>query len=510
MRSLDNETLALALGHALGRAVLAQGEDRVRQEAVACLVRGLEQMYWTFPGIYSKRDALYDLIRYTAAGWNDDLVKKRTGIATRSPAYSVFGASGPGGAPNITPPLPSSQPRPGQQPIQPVRSSTGVPKCLSVYDYWGIKNAEDLVYEATRRERLARDCYSTVNYLECRQITDLTWKALDNVTQWFARVRDSQQYCLLCDMVSIRPKPSAIGRRVDDISERLYRKGMKSTVGGGWEAQYANLEREPFCGQPGGSGGLSISPVSKADCPKHCADAGPRCNYAYYVTGTRTCSWADNQAAPNLSALASGDIWDRAKQRWLSQPVKPTPPSSPVFVLDKVVYSKYQTSTDLCKADMKCKHEKRAASGDEIEDYYSISEGTASYRFKVTRQRTGEVLSNYAVQFSFDAPPSIIRPGEKLLLKANGDAVGFTRPCHLNRSFTYYIKQGGQNNYHKKTMVHFSNRELPYDGALYKGRLSKASTTEITIPKNPGKELIIGGKAGWDPGLYVDWVYKPR
>lgn len=643
-KRLTGEALALAYGHALGRAALAQGDDPIRQEAVACLQLALDQKYARLliaygPTAESRRQHLYGLVQSTAMGYNDDLVAKHTGVTSRTPAYSVFGAT--------TPWQPPQQPVADGQHCATISASAGwqavaVPRgfngiiqvegswnvhhahatvgpegyagslgnrmdrvypqlkydrglpfaallmrngsngpvswvqsrehmaiatgpdfqfrindrddalsdnkgalticmsvgqhgmggsarpnprpgpvaaanCLPSYDDWSIPEAERLTTRAERMERGVENCYSTKNHRQCKEAADLAQAALIHITQWFARTRDIDRHCLLCDLTAFGPKPSAIGARLDELSYKLFRKGLGSNIGSGWGGQYADFESEDLCVQnKSRNGSLSISPVAKAACPGHCAAAAPACNYAYYNEGTRTCSWADGQSAPNLAALRSGDIWDRAQQRWLGQSGKTPMPAGRVFVLEKVVFSKYQTSTDICGATMTCKHEKRALPGNrtvggtETEDYYSISEGSASYRFKENFRTGGQVLSNYSTQFTFEAPPPNIRPGETLQLRTQGNIIGFVDGRGYTRSFAYYIKRGGQNSYFDKTQVALGTGELPLQGNRRNGQLSKSSTTAITIPSSARKELIIGGKFGPDPGLYVDWIYKEQ
>ncbi|MCP5279687.1 MAG: hypothetical protein H6935_15240 [Thiobacillus sp.] len=389
--------------------------------------------------------------------------------------------------------------------------------CFLSYEDWSISEADRLTTRAERMERGVETCYSTEDHRKCRQAADLAHSALVHITQWFARTRDIDGHCLLCDLTEVSPKPSAIGARLDELSYKLFRKGLGSNIGSGWGGQYADFEKEDLCvlNKPR-KGGLSISPVAKDDCPKHCADAAPNCKYAYYNDKTRTCSWDDDQSTPNLTALKSGDIWDGAKRRWLGHAGNASLSGNRVFVLDKVVFSKYQTPTDICGATMTCKHEKRALPGNrtlggtETEDYYSISEGSASFRFKESFRTGGQSLSNYSAQFTFEAPPPRIRPGETLRLRTQGNIIGFIDGRGYTRSFAYYIKRGGQNSYFDKTQVALGTGELPLQGNRRNGQLSKSSTTAITIPASARKELIIGGKFGPDPGLYVDWIYKEQ
>lgn len=640
---VGSEAEALVLGHALGRVALAQGNDPLRQEGVACLQLALKQHYARIIlGISPRFEARYELMQSTSRGYNDDRVKQLTGVTSHSPAYGVFGASTP-----LQPPQAPPQPTVDGQHCANITANSGwqavaVPKgfngiiqiegswnvhhahgtvgpegyagslgdrmdrqypqhkynkglpfaalmmrngshgpvswvqsrehmaiatgpdfqfrindrddalsdnkgaltvCMSVgqhgmggnakpnptpvpvsaascflsYEDWSISEADRLTTRAERMERGVETCYSTEDHRKCRQAADLAHSALVHITQWFARTRDIDGHCLLCDLTEVSPKPSAIGARLDELSYKLFRKGLGSNIGSGWGGQYADFEKEDLCvlNKPR-KGGLSISPVAKDDCPKHCADAAPNCKYAYYNDKTRTCSWDDDQSTPNLTALKSGDIWDGAKRRWLGHAGNASLSGNRVFVLDKVVFSKYQTPTDICGATMTCKHEKRALPGNrtlggtETEDYYSISEGSASFRFKESFRTGGQSLSNYSAQFTFEAPPPRIRPGETLRLRTQGNIIGFIDGRGYTRSFAYYIKRGGQNSYFDKTQVALGTGELPLQGNRRNGQLSKSSTTAITIPASARKELIIGGKFGPDPGLYVDWIYKEQ
>jgi hypothetical protein len=170
------------------------------------------------------------------------------------------------------------------------------------------------------------------------------------------------------------------------------------------------------------------------------------------------------------------------------------------FVLEKIVFSKFQEPADRCGPTNTCKHYKRSASGDAIEDRYAISEGRAGYAFKVVKERTGAVLSDYGVDFTFTSPPKRIHSGDVLRFKTVGTVKGFTNGWFLNRSFTYYIKAGNSNNYHKEGMVNINNREPPANPV--------SRQTVITIPASSKQQVVIGGKLGWDPGLYIDWIYK--
>lgn len=194
-------------------------------------------------------------------------------------------------------------------------------------------------------------------------------------------------------------------------------------------------------------------------------------------------------------------------------PKTATPPFDPdarEFVLDRVEFAKAPERGDLCGDTPTCIHSRRVASGEVIEHRYEIGPKQAGYAFKATRQSNGEVLSDYGVNITFASPPASIRAGQKLPLTASGAVRGYTTGMYLKRGFTYYIEHHGNKNYWKQTMLSFLNRDMPLVNGRLRGPLRDEKITEITIPKDARKEVILGGRAGWDPPLFIIWVYKER
>lgn len=180
------------------------------------------------------------------------------------------------------------------------------------------------------------------------------------------------------------------------------------------------------------------------------------------------------------------------------------------FILDKVVYSKYVAENDLCGQTMTCRHEKYTSSGKTKEKYYSISEEKAEFRFKEISDYNGDILSDYQAVFLFDSPPGKISAGDILQLNINAKAQGVTRGWFFPRTFGYYLKIDGGSHYLEKQDARVSNTDLPTagKGQPNKGKISRKTNAVIKIPEKL-KTLVIGAKHGWDPGLYVEWIYKP-
>lgn len=489
-KRLSGEALALAYGHALGRAALAQGDDRVRQEAVACLLFVLDQKYAGIlvaygPTAEPRRRHLYDLVQSTAMGLNDELVAKHTGVTSRTPAYSVFGAAPPWQPPQK--PVADGQhcatitagagwqavsiPRGFNGIIQiegswnvhhahatvgpegysgslgdrmdrqyphakyhrglpfaallmrngshgpvswvRVRKHMGIATgpdfqfrineqddaladnkgaltvCMSVGQHGlssGASSASDTVSPAEWKKlvdacekgvsgpfsvanarrlvgqadaalgSLPRECYDTEDYLACKRVNDILFSAVDQLTQVLMVSRSSAgRGCRYCDIS--QHGYARIGDDVDRIARELYRRGLRTALADNHRWHYATLEGEDVCKQPPPRPALSISPVARDDCPKHCADAAPACNFAYYVARTQTCSWKDDQTTPNWAALDTSDIWDRAKRVWLTRAGLELGTNRPgmdyrSFLLPQ---AKPALCKEACEADSRCK-----------------------------------------------------------------------------------------------------------------------------------------------------------
>ncbi len=327
-RRLNGDVLAVALGHALGRVALAQHDDLSRQQAVACLQRGVAQFYAQTNLVYygseaeAMRRRLRDLVREASWGAQDDLVREYTGVTSTRPAYAVLGVSGPPPKPALQPsvtPAPRYPVYPPSQPHSP-RIPPETEYCKQgVYSGYSVDKAKLLIAEAVAAERyLPPDCYNTTDYLACRKVSDLLHSAIDQLTQVLLVSRSPVgEGCRYCDLKV--HGYSRLGYTIDRISKRLYQKGYRTPPPADMGGHYSRLEKEDPCTRSPSPGALSISPVSRNDCPQHCDDAAPRCSYAYYVARTRTCGWQDDQAAPNLHALETADIWDRARRRWITR-----------------------------------------------------------------------------------------------------------------------------------------------------------------------------------------------
>lgn len=328
-RRLSGDVLVVAIGHALGRVALAQHDDLSRQQAVACLQQGVAQFFAQTNLIYygseaeAMRQRQRELLRDASWGHLDDLVREYTGVTSSSPAYGVLGASGPPPASPLPAPLSPTPSPPGYPPPNRPQYPQVPPElgyCTTgVYSGFSVAQAKNLIARAVAAAKyLPPDCYSARDYSACGKVSDLLHAAIDQLTQVLQVSRSPVgQGCRYCDL-SVHGY-SRLGYSIDRISRSLYEKGYRTPPPADMGGHYSRLEKEAPCTRPPPKGSLSISPVSRTDCPKHCDDAAPQCNYAYYVASTRTCHWKDDQSAPNMHALDSADIWDRANRRWITQ-----------------------------------------------------------------------------------------------------------------------------------------------------------------------------------------------
>ncbi len=194
---------------------------------------------------------------------------------------------------------------------------------------------------------------------------------------------------------------------------------------------------------------------------------------------------------------------------------------APKLTLDKIILSKYNGATgDICEDATEqsteiCGEYPRSGSGYEWSSTYILDQNQAIFQFDEAYvgldNSQNNQISDYTVTFDFDPPPYVITPGQQLdPLRIAGIAQGYIAGWHLERGFVYYIKKGTSNSYYKDSDVYLLNRNLPYDEdkGRFEGLLSDESYTTITIPFSATDGFTIGGKYGWDPGYYIDWVYK--
>lgn len=184
------------------------------------------------------------------------------------------------------------------------------------------------------------------------------------------------------------------------------------------------------------------------------------------------------------------------------------------LILKEVRLAKSAYPGDQCQeagldAGKVCIQAERTASGNTMKDYWELgaaqdsATGKGSYLFEETN-RVGLTVSDYKVEFKYEAPPSVITQGTTLELLSDGSSSGFTNGWYLPRSFTYYYKtSSGRNIYQRDEgeQVWLLNSNAPEQSGF------RTSTIPVSGNLKPGSEFIIGGKLGWDPGLFIDWVY---
>ncbi len=189
---------------------------------------------------------------------------------------------------------------------------------------------------------------------------------------------------------------------------------------------------------------------------------------------------------------------------------------APTLVLDKIVLSKYNGNTgDICEDATEtsteiCGEYPRSGSGNEWTTSYYLNHNQAVFNYVETNY-ANNLIADYSATFQFEAPPENITAGETLpALKIDAVAEGFIPGSYLNRGFVYYLNTGYSNQYLDETDVYLLNRNLPYnsENGRFEGSIDDYSFTEITIPLTADDGFVIGGKFGWDPGYYINWVYK--
>jgi len=184
------------------------------------------------------------------------------------------------------------------------------------------------------------------------------------------------------------------------------------------------------------------------------------------------------------------------------------------FLLQDVSYAKVADTSDLCGDIQTCMHYQREASFHDMNEYWTISATAAEYTFDEVYTLNNAVLTDYAVNFSFAAPPAVLSGGETIPLNVTGVAQGFISGWSINRSFTYFVRSDINSwnpTYNYDGQLNLYNRDLPnYDEATnqFSGSLPGSSTTQIAIPNALQQDLIIGGRFGWDPPLFIQWIYK--
>jgi hypothetical protein len=189
------------------------------------------------------------------------------------------------------------------------------------------------------------------------------------------------------------------------------------------------------------------------------------------------------------------------------------------LVLDKIILSKYnglewdecpdatESSSEICRRTVD------SGSGYEWTHTYTLNRSAASFNYYEVHLSSGDVVADYTVSFTFDSPPENITAGESLpILTINGKAEGYIPGHYFNRGFVYYRKIGSSNSYYDERGVYILNSDMPYNEqtARFEGPISASDYTEITVPETAGDGFTLGGKFGWDPGLYIDWIYKAQ
>lgn len=194
-----------------------------------------------------------------------------------------------------------------------------------------------------------------------------------------------------------------------------------------------------------------------------------------------------------------------------------------VLILDKVVLSKYNgASGDKCadstpESREVCGEFFKLASGTELYNTYTLNSNKATYNFQEIyvglENKYDDLKSDYQVTFTFDSPPETVTPGETLsLLRIEGTAQGYITGGYINRGFVYYIVNTNSSSasYFEDTDIYLLNRDLPYneEHGRFEGSITDFNYTDITIPSTAGDGFKIGGKFGWDPGYYIEWIYR--
>lgn len=184
------------------------------------------------------------------------------------------------------------------------------------------------------------------------------------------------------------------------------------------------------------------------------------------------------------------------------------------FLLQEVTYGKVADTSDLCGDIQTCMHFQKEASFHDMNDYWTIGATAAEYTFDEVYTLNNAVLTDYAVNFTFAAPAAVLTGGETIPLNVSGVAQGFISGWSIGRSFTYFVRNDINSwspSYNYDGQLYLYNRDLPnYDEATgqFSGSLPGNSTTQIAIPNALQQDLIIGGRFGWDPPLFIQWVYK--
>ncbi len=184
------------------------------------------------------------------------------------------------------------------------------------------------------------------------------------------------------------------------------------------------------------------------------------------------------------------------------------------LVLDEVIFEKGIYNKDLCGESPNC-----IEFYDRLSDGYTdqraktiLREGSSNYELDVNDTRTGKIISEYRVTFTFDSPPINIIEGTTISMEAKGTASGFTGGGYFSKSFKYFYKKADWKNEIdiNEGAVWLNNRiHLPYDEdqGIFKGTATtKSIESKILIPEDAGDGFTIGGYA--NDGLYIKWVYK--
>ncbi len=182
-----------------------------------------------------------------------------------------------------------------------------------------------------------------------------------------------------------------------------------------------------------------------------------------------------------------------------------TGPDSEYLILDRIEYYAYNND---CGDTGACWDYNEGESWWTKKSHYDISEGKAQFTADYIFHSVKEV--DYTADFTFDTPPGIIKKGSTLSpLSITATASGETKGWFLDRGIYFYSKASATANRTDHGYLKISNREMPYNETTgyFKGSKSKSTSVEITIPEEATDGFMITTKHGWDPGLYITWVY---
>ena len=402
------------------------------------------------------------------------------------------------------------------------------PGCGASMDGWSVDKAWTLLIEASALLASTPECNGTDNFLACRKVARLQHEAADQIAQVLARSRPPSPRCNFC---KLSPTMVRAGARMDAIATGLRAKGYRSGPVANWRAHYASLAADPLCTGLVAPPSMHVVPVpSAAACAAHCRSVSD-CHVAYYCRLKESCQWASGVTSVNRSSEAR--VYDRRSGTWIAgtgrppcEPprsvgpgpvggqVKPPPGPVPPAALRGAGprFAKTRETRDACGSRPDCLRWSKSASGSLYEVDYALSAGHGSIRTRETREHSRQVVTDFSVEFGFDTPPPTIRAGQTLELRVRGRAGGRAAGGHYSRSFVYYLDVPGRSRRYfnqSSQLVKFVNTELPVRGGVRQGNLpARTGVARITIPSQVRGDIVIGGRMGWEPAVFIEWVYK--